>query len=90
MVIEQAKGVTSERAGADLAEAFSRLRRNAGKHNLNPTTSPGPPSTAPSTRARGLDTPPGAILTALRHPHAAGHAAMSACRVTFAWLRGDL
>ena len=27
VVIEQAKGVISERAGVDLAEAFSRLRR---------------------------------------------------------------
>jgi len=33
VVIEQAKGVISERAGVDLAEAFSRLRRYARDHN---------------------------------------------------------
>jgi ANTAR domain len=33
-VIEQAKNVISERAGADLAEAFSRLRGCARKHNF--------------------------------------------------------
>jgi GAF domain-containing protein len=33
VVIEQAKGVISERAGVDLAEAFSRLRRFARNHN---------------------------------------------------------
>jgi AmiR/NasT family two-component response regulator len=31
-VIEQAKGVISERAGVDPAEAFSRLRRDARHH----------------------------------------------------------
>ena len=34
VVIEQAKGVISERAGLDLAEAFSRLRAYARNHNL--------------------------------------------------------
>jgi GAF domain-containing protein len=34
VVIEQAKGVISERAGVDLAEAFSRLRAYARNHNL--------------------------------------------------------
>lgn len=34
IVIEQAKGVIAERAGIDLAEAFSRLRRHARRHNL--------------------------------------------------------
>jgi GAF domain-containing protein len=33
VVIEQAKGVISERAGADLAEAFFRLRTYARNHN---------------------------------------------------------
>jgi GAF domain-containing protein len=33
VVIEQAKGVISERAGVDLAEAFSRLRAFARNHN---------------------------------------------------------
>jgi GAF domain-containing protein len=37
VVIEQAKGVISERAGLDLAEAFSRLRRYARRHNLRLT-----------------------------------------------------
>ena len=37
VVIEQAKGVISERAGVDLAEAFSRLRRYARNHNLRLT-----------------------------------------------------
>jgi AmiR/NasT family two-component response regulator len=37
VVIEQAKGVISERAGVDLAEAFSRLRRHARSHNLRLT-----------------------------------------------------
>ena len=36
VVIEQAKGVIAERAGVDLAEAFSRLRRYARNHNLPP------------------------------------------------------
>jgi len=36
-VIEQAKGVISERAGVDLAEAFSRLRAYARNHNLRLT-----------------------------------------------------
>jgi AmiR/NasT family two-component response regulator len=36
VVIEQAKGVISERAGIDLAEAFSRLRvyARSGNHRL--------------------------------------------------------
>jgi GAF domain-containing protein len=34
VVIEQAKGVISERAGTDLAEAFARLRAYARNHNL--------------------------------------------------------
>ena len=33
VVIEQAKGVISERAGVDLAEAFARLRAYARNHN---------------------------------------------------------
>jgi GAF domain-containing protein len=37
VVIEQAKGVLSERAGVDLAEAFSRLRTYARNHNLRLT-----------------------------------------------------
>ena len=37
IVIEQAKGVISERIGVDLAEAFSRLRRYARNHNLRLT-----------------------------------------------------
>ena len=37
VVIEQAKGVISERAGVDLAEAFSRLRAYARSHNLRLT-----------------------------------------------------
>jgi GAF domain-containing protein len=37
VVIEQAKGVIAERAGTDLAEAFSRLRRYARNHNLRLT-----------------------------------------------------
>ena len=37
VVIEQAKGVISERAGVDLAEAFTRLRRYARNHNLRLT-----------------------------------------------------
>src|ERR1700751_86613 len=36
-VIEQAKGVIAERAGVDLAEAFSRLRTYARNHNLRLT-----------------------------------------------------
>ena len=36
VVIEQAKGVISERAGVDLAEAFSRLRAYARNGNLPP------------------------------------------------------
>jgi GAF domain-containing protein len=37
VVIEQAKGVISERADVDLAEAFSRLRAHARNHNLRLT-----------------------------------------------------
>ncbi len=37
IVIEQAKGVISERAGVDLAEAFARLRRHARNGNLRLT-----------------------------------------------------
>jgi GAF domain-containing protein len=37
VVIEQAKGVVSERVGVDLAEAFSRLRAHARNHNLRLT-----------------------------------------------------
>ena len=37
VVIEQAKGVISERVGVDVAEAFSRLRRYARTHNLRLT-----------------------------------------------------
>jgi GAF domain-containing protein len=37
VVIEQAKGVISERTGVDLAEAFSRLRGYARNHNLRLT-----------------------------------------------------
>jgi len=37
VVIEQAKGVISERASIDLAEAFSRLRAHARNHNLRLT-----------------------------------------------------
>jgi GAF domain-containing protein len=37
VVIEQAKGVLSERAGVDPAEAFSRLRAYARNHNLRLT-----------------------------------------------------
>ena len=33
VAIEQAKGVISERAGVDLAEAFTRLRTYARNHN---------------------------------------------------------
>ena len=34
VVIEQAKGVLAERAGVDMAHAFSRLRNHARNHNL--------------------------------------------------------
>jgi GAF domain-containing protein len=37
VVIEQAKGVISERAGTDLADAFARLRTYARNHNLRLT-----------------------------------------------------
>ena len=37
VVIEQAKGVIAERAGIDLAEAFSRLRHYARNRNLRLT-----------------------------------------------------
>jgi GAF domain-containing protein len=37
VIIEQAKGVISERASVDLAEAFSRLRSYARNHNLRLT-----------------------------------------------------
>jgi len=37
VVIEQAKGVVAERAGVDLAEAFSRLRAYARDGNLRLT-----------------------------------------------------
>ena len=37
VIIEQAKGVISERAGVDLAEAFTRLRRYARNHNVRLT-----------------------------------------------------
>lgn len=37
IVIEQAKGVIFERAGVDMAEAFSRLRRYARDNNLHLT-----------------------------------------------------
>src|SRR5580704_1685553 len=37
VVIEQAKGVISERAEVDLAEAFARLRAHARNHNLRLT-----------------------------------------------------
>jgi GAF domain-containing protein len=37
VVIEQAKGVISERAGIDLAEAFTRLRSYARSHNYRLT-----------------------------------------------------
>jgi AmiR/NasT family two-component response regulator len=34
VVIEQAKGVVAERAGLDMEQAFSRLRKHARNHNL--------------------------------------------------------
>jgi transcriptional regulator with GAF, ATPase, and Fis domain len=37
VAIEQAKGAIAERAGIDVAEAFSRLRRYARNHNLRLT-----------------------------------------------------
>ena len=37
VVIEPAKGVIAERAGVDVAVAFSRLRRSARNHNLGLT-----------------------------------------------------
>jgi|SRR5581483_3491700 len=37
IVIEQAKGIVFERAGIDMAEAFSRLRNYARAHNLRLT-----------------------------------------------------
>jgi len=37
IVIEQAKGVVSERAGLDMELAFARLRRHARNHNLRLT-----------------------------------------------------
>jgi GAF domain-containing protein len=37
VVIEQAKGIISERAGTELDEAFSRLRAHARNHNLRLT-----------------------------------------------------
>ena len=37
IVIEQAKGVISERDGVDLAEAFNRLRNHARNNNLRLT-----------------------------------------------------
>lgn len=37
VLIEQAKGVISERAGIDMAEAFNRLRRHGRNHNLRLT-----------------------------------------------------
>jgi GAF domain-containing protein len=37
IVIEQAKGVTAERAGLDMAQAFSRLRGHARNNNLRLT-----------------------------------------------------
>ena len=37
VAIEQAKGVVAERAGVDLAEAFSRLRAYARNNNLRLT-----------------------------------------------------
>ena len=37
VVIEQAKGVVAERAGLDMEEAFTRLRRHARQHNLRLT-----------------------------------------------------
>ncbi len=37
IVIEQAKGIISERAGIDLQEAFTRLRRYARDHNVGLT-----------------------------------------------------
>ncbi len=37
VVVEQAKGVISERAGIDLADAFERLRSHARNHNLRLT-----------------------------------------------------
>ena len=36
-MIEQAKGVVTERAGLDMEQAFSRLRRHARNHNLRLT-----------------------------------------------------
>ena len=46
VVIEQAKGVIAERAGVDLAEAFSRLRR------LRPQPQPAPHRRRPSRHRR--------------------------------------
>jgi GAF domain-containing protein len=37
IVIEQAKGVVAERAGLDMEDAFTRLRRHARQHNLRLT-----------------------------------------------------
>ena len=37
IVIEQAKGVVAERAGLDMEDAFTRLRRHARNHNLRLT-----------------------------------------------------
>jgi hypothetical protein len=54
VVIEQAKGVISERVGVDLAEVLARLPGATPATAISASPmSPKPPSTAPSTRWRG-------------------------------------
>jgi hypothetical protein len=65
VVIEQAKGVISERAGVDLAGALSWLRAWACSHNRRLTdVARAAVDGTLDPRARAAHRPPGAILTA--------------------------
>ena len=83
-MIEQATGVISERAGADLAEALPRLRGHARSHKLSLTTLR---RRRPPRPARGPSHPPGAILTAPRHPRmpAGGRSGLPSALGVAAW-----
>ena len=67
VVIEQAKGVISERAGVDLAEAFSRLRAYARNQQPAPhRCRPGRHRRHPRSPGLGPASPSGALLSTRR------------------------
>ena len=87
VVIEQAKGVICERAGTDLAQAFSRLRAYARDHNLRLTdvaraaidgaldpAAWAPPACPVRSRAEGIPVLPGPGMRPTRDPPASSAA----------------